>query len=311
MPWFRFYSEALTDRKIKRIVQRTGMAKATVLGVWVTFLCLANDSPERGKLMFSEGIWLTEDEILAETGVDIVSFGKIVKEFQALNMVQLGAGYEIVNWDNRQFKSDNSSARVARYRARKRKEKKQDEEGTQQELHLEKKEKKRDIRNDVTLLKRYSHVIDTDPDTDPDTETHKRGDTHPQRRKNMDERAIWNGIVDVMKAFSEQTGIAIPDLFKRVDYCREKWVAPAREILGLCDDNPVHAAEAVRESLRYMKENDLRYSSVGSIVNIARSAMAAKEHRQSQSPDGSSFAELTPEAIDAMNEEINGAKWDG
>jgi DnaD/phage-associated family protein len=116
LPWFRFYSEALNDRKMARAVRISGQPKAVVLGVWLVLLCLANDSPERGRLMLGEDLWLEEDEILAETGLDPVTYGKVIGAFQQLNMVAVGRGYELPNWDKRQYKSDNSSARVARYR---------------------------------------------------------------------------------------------------------------------------------------------------------------------------------------------------
>ena len=137
MPWFRFYSEALDDRKIARAVRLSGQPKACVLGVWLTLLCLANESPERGRLMISDDIWMDEDEILAETGLDPVAFGKIASAFQQLGMLNIGAGYELPNWDKRQFPSDNSTERVRRHRAKKRK-----------------------AKQDETLPKRSSNVIE-------------------------------------------------------------------------------------------------------------------------------------------------------
>ena len=44
-PWFRFYSETLRDRKLERIARVTGQPRALIIGVWVTILSLANDSP--------------------------------------------------------------------------------------------------------------------------------------------------------------------------------------------------------------------------------------------------------------------------
>jgi DnaD/phage-associated family protein len=146
LPWFRFYSEALNDRKMSRAVRISGQPKATVMGVWLVLLCLANDSPERGKLMLGEDLWLEEDEIMAETGLDMVTFGKIISAFQQLNMLAVGRGYELPNWGKRQYKSDNSSARVAAYRERKK-------AVTDTET---------DVTNDVTLQKRFSHAIETD-----------------------------------------------------------------------------------------------------------------------------------------------------
>jgi hypothetical protein len=146
MPWFRFYSEALNDRKIARVVRISGQPKALVMGVWLTLLCLANDSPVRGCLMISEDMWLDEDEIMADTGLDPVTFGKVIGAFRQLGMVSISQGYELPNWDKRQFSSDNSTARVRKYRAKKKVE--------------------TSVTKDETLPKRFSNVIDTDTDTD-------------------------------------------------------------------------------------------------------------------------------------------------
>jgi len=151
MPWFRFYSEALNDRKITRAVRMSGQPKATVIGVWTTLLCLSNESPERGRLLISDDMWLTDEEIQAETGLDPVAYGKIIQAFQKLNMISVSAGMEILNWNDRQFPSDNSTARVKEWR--------------------EKKRAETEVKQPETLQQRYSNVIDTDKirlDTDTD-----------------------------------------------------------------------------------------------------------------------------------------------
>lgn len=143
LPWFRFYSEAINDRKIKRACMLSEQSKAAVIGVWLILLCFANESPKRGKLLISDDLWMTEEEILAETGLDMVAFGKIMMAFQKLNMVRVGTGYEIENWDKRQCASDNSTERVREWRKKK-------------------------AKQDEMLQKRYSNAIDTDTDTDSD-----------------------------------------------------------------------------------------------------------------------------------------------
>ncbi len=161
MPWFRFYSEALKDRKIQRACRMAQQPKAVVLGVWTILLCLANDSPERGKLMFSEDMWLTEEEIQAETGLDPIAFGKIIAAFQSLQMITIGAGYEICKWEDRQFTSDNSTGRVQRWRAKKRAE----QGGNDTENH---------VKQDETLQQRFSNAID--PESEIDDEDRARDD---------------------------------------------------------------------------------------------------------------------------------------
>ena len=102
MPWFKFYSEALNDRKIIRAARMAQQPKAIIMGVWLTLLCLANESPERGKLMIAEDVWSEEDEIAAETGLDPMTFSKVITAFQKLGMVSVSGGYEIPDWASRQ-----------------------------------------------------------------------------------------------------------------------------------------------------------------------------------------------------------------
>ena len=168
MPWFRFYSEALNDRKIARAVRMSQQPKAIVIGVWLTLLCLANDSPERGKLMIADDMWLEEDEILAETGLDPITFGKIIKAFQTLNMVTVAAGYEVLNWGKRQYKSDNSSERVAKWRA------------------------KNKVTDSETLPKRYSNALDTDTEQNR-VYVEKKTHTRTPRYELPDDATPYNG----------------------------------------------------------------------------------------------------------------------
>ena len=119
-PWFRFYSETLRDRKLERIARVTGQPKALIVGVWVTILSLANDSPIPGALLLTEDIPLALGDIAMEADMpdDVVS--TIIERFQAMQMMIVEDDVHIVaNWDKRQFKSDSSIERVRRYRERK------------------------------------------------------------------------------------------------------------------------------------------------------------------------------------------------
>lgn len=115
MTWFRFYSEALTDRKLQRVCITTGQPKATVIGVWTIMLSIANDSPERGKLLIAEDTPITVGEIMHEAGL---SDDSIIEAFKSIGIIEEGDGaIAIVNWDKRQFTSDNSTERVRKHRA--------------------------------------------------------------------------------------------------------------------------------------------------------------------------------------------------
>lgn len=141
MPWFRVYSEILDDKKIKRICRATEFNKAVVIGTWICLLSLANESDDRGKLLISENMPYDINDMVCETELPEDDLKKLISLFEKYDMLENVNGcYEIKNWDGRQFKSDNSSERVAKHR-----------------------EKKRNEQND---MKRYSNVIDTDSDTE-------------------------------------------------------------------------------------------------------------------------------------------------
>ena len=118
--WFRFYSETLRDRKLERIARATGNDKVTLLGIWITLLSLANDSPERGVLLLVDNIPLTFDDFCYETEIDSDQLQPIIERFMKFDMLSCDDGiYYITNWGKRQFKSDTSKERVQRYRERK------------------------------------------------------------------------------------------------------------------------------------------------------------------------------------------------
>jgi len=144
MKWFRLYSEMLHDRKLARVSRREQIPKTTLLGIWVSLLCIANDSPIRGTLMIGEDLPMTMPEIADELEISESDLSNIWNTLIAVGMIEFhDECFCIASWDKRQFKSDSSNERVKRYR-----------------------EKQSD--NDVTLPKRYSNALDTDTDTDTD-----------------------------------------------------------------------------------------------------------------------------------------------
>ena len=96
-PWFRFYSEALRDRKLERIIRTTGQPKALIVGVWATLLALANDSPEHGVLLLTDDIALTFDDFCLETGLDEDTLRPILDQFMKLEMISLDDGIYYAN----------------------------------------------------------------------------------------------------------------------------------------------------------------------------------------------------------------------
>ena len=118
MPWFRVYSETLNDRKLTRAARVTGLQQPTILGFWIGILCLANDSPQRGKLLLAKDLPLTTDDIAEELGADASELAAAMDAFATLEMIcKQGDMWQITKWNSRQFVSDNSTERVRKHRA--------------------------------------------------------------------------------------------------------------------------------------------------------------------------------------------------
>lgn len=163
-PWYRFYNETLTDRKIMRICRDSGQPKAVVIGAWSIILALASQSPDRGRLLISDDVPFTPDEVQEETGLDEDVFNTLIARFMAYGLLEEVDGcWEICNWHKRQPNSDSSTERVRRHRQNK---------AVTKAQHTESSE---------TLPKRFSNVIDIDTDTETETEGGTRARATPLR----------------------------------------------------------------------------------------------------------------------------------
>lgn len=152
MPWFRLYSELINDKKIERICRMTQFTKAEVVGVWVILLSLSSDSPVRGVLLVSETVPFELDDFEHITGMDRQRIEDLFDLFMGLDMLTLQDGaYSIANWNDRQFKSDDSSSYVSKHR------------------------KSKDVilhgKDDVILHNPKCNIIDTDTESYTDTDT--------------------------------------------------------------------------------------------------------------------------------------------
>lgn len=85
--------------------------------MWTGLLCLANDSPSRGRLLVAPGVGLRLDEMAEAVGIDQPTLERVVAGLIELKMVAWQREVlTIANWDKRQFASDCSSERVRRHR---------------------------------------------------------------------------------------------------------------------------------------------------------------------------------------------------
>ena len=133
MPWFRLYHEFATDPKVQMLSENNQRR-------YIMLLCLRccnddvtlQDEEVSFQLRISIDEWLETKRILLEKGL-------------------IDNSSKPTSWDKRQFKSDSSAARVARHRAKNKREKRE-----------------------CNVTETKCNAIDTDTDTDSETETDKK-----------------------------------------------------------------------------------------------------------------------------------------
>ena len=204
-PWFRMYTETRSDLKINRVCSISKQPKAVVMGLWSILLCVAGDSPDRGKLLISDDMPITLNEIIFDSGLDDDVGGAIIDAMIQVKMLTLeGETYVVTKWDSRQFKSDNSTDRSAEWR-KNQQEKQQSgspsSNGTDGEV-IEDVYAQHSDDVDQTPLQQGCNVATTPPDTESDTYTEEdEKNAHETRRahRNALAREIANtcGIITV------------------------------------------------------------------------------------------------------------------
>ena len=112
-PWFRFYTEAVADRKIRRLspAQRW---------LWVAILSAARESPVPGRLFIADGVPMTGRELADYADVPPRSIRPAIDLMCALGMLHIDIDGVVVvtNWEQRQYESDVSTGRVRAHRSR-------------------------------------------------------------------------------------------------------------------------------------------------------------------------------------------------
>lgn len=111
-PWFRFYTEALGDRKLRRLAPETR---------WLFVACLgaARMSPKPGTLLVSEGERMLEEDIV---DIACMTAGAVRRGLSSLLTAGLldrdadGCLF-VPKWHERQFESDVSTDRTRKHRS--------------------------------------------------------------------------------------------------------------------------------------------------------------------------------------------------
>lgn len=113
-PWFRAYSEMTRDRKLRRL-------KPEHRWLWITVLCMAGASPERGSLFIGSSPARLED-IADEAALPLAKVRVGMTELEVAGMIERnGSGaWHLRNWADRQYESDRSTERVRALRERRR-----------------------------------------------------------------------------------------------------------------------------------------------------------------------------------------------
>lgn len=118
MQWFRVYTEVRHDPKLKRLARDLDWSVATAVGVWVTVLAIAGESPTRGVLLLAPGVPADERDL--EDAADVADAAGWISAMVKLDLLgrrEDGALF-VTHWSSRQFVSDDSAPRVKAARAR-------------------------------------------------------------------------------------------------------------------------------------------------------------------------------------------------
>lgn len=116
MPWFRFYVEAVYDRKLRR-------QDPAVRWLWVAVLAIARQSPTPGVLVLpsadDDGEPLEPADIADIAALDPPTTEKGLAEFERLGMLERdGSAWRVAKWGDRQFESDNVTLRTRKHRSK-------------------------------------------------------------------------------------------------------------------------------------------------------------------------------------------------
>lgn len=121
MPWFRFYSEARRDVKIKKAAREAGVSLIEAVGFWSIILSIANESPVRGYLNVTTMERFSNDDIAIECNEPLETVERLLFAFEKYEMIcNENGGWKIVNWEKRQYLSDKSTERVRKLRENRR-----------------------------------------------------------------------------------------------------------------------------------------------------------------------------------------------
>lgn len=112
-PWFRFYVEAVSDQKLRRLTPAQRW-------LWVGVLAAARQSPISGFLMISEREALSTADLADLAAVPCKEVARTLHLFEKAGMLEWDSSldtWKVKNWNVRQFESDNVTERTRKFRS--------------------------------------------------------------------------------------------------------------------------------------------------------------------------------------------------
>lgn len=111
MPWFRFYCEAVWDRKLRGL-------DPDLRWLWVAILAAAGASPVRGTLLLAADVPLVVDDLADAANLPVSRVDAGIRAFTDRDMLTVdGGAWVVTHWGERQFASDSSTERSRRSRS--------------------------------------------------------------------------------------------------------------------------------------------------------------------------------------------------
>jgi hypothetical protein len=111
MPWFRIYSEARNDAKLRALTDAE-------FRVWFNLICYASEQEVRGTIQATEPILLAVEVAGGDVALLTATLDKLAK----LNVVEMAHGVRFVNWDKRQYDHPSDKPEATRGRKQKQRE---------------------------------------------------------------------------------------------------------------------------------------------------------------------------------------------
>ena len=230
LPWFRWYCEAIYDRKLRRL-------DPAHRWLWAAVLTGARQSPQAGVLLLSEGVPLTVDDLADMAALPVPSVVAGLAAFRSAGMLTddsaLGA-MVVPAFTERQFESDSSTERVRRHREKK------------------KAEQDSNVPRNVAATDQRS---ESDPDTDPSSSSVLPVD-----------RAVFEAVADRrLKQEQAKGGVRSPERWRaKVLENLPAEIGEQVRALNATFDEPAHRIAEVVETAR--PTTGLRKRAAGSPV---------------------------------------------